>query len=81
MARSRNGSGLTQMLAERGLSQTDLASILDVDRSQVSRYVNGFSDPTLSGFRAMREALGVTADALLAAIDKAKPRHRRRRAA
>lgn len=66
------------MRANRGLSQAELAREIGVDRSQISRYEDGSSDPTLSGFRAMREALGVTADALLAAIDHPKRGRRSR---
>lgn len=72
------------MRTERGWTQGYVASRIGVDRSQISRYEDGISDPLLSGFRQLCELYGVTATALLAALDRSARRgavRRRRRVA
>jgi transcriptional regulator with XRE-family HTH domain len=79
VANGSKGSDLVRMRTDRGLTQAEVGERIGVDRSQISRYEDGLSDPLLSGFRALRELYGVTADALLAAIDRAKRGGRGRR--
>lgn len=67
-----NSSDLARMRLERGLDQGQVARLLAVDRSCISRYEAGISEPTLSGFGKLRRAYGVTADALLDAFIRAR---------
>lgn len=81
MAVQKKGSDLARMRIERGMTQEAAARLIGVDHSQISRYESGTSDPSLSVFRSMRETYGVTADALLRAIDRSKRAGARRRKA
>lgn len=78
MAHTKKGGDLARMRIERGMNQAELGRRIGVDRSQVSRYEDGSAEPSLSRFRRMREVLGVSAVALLAAFDSVRRRGRRR---
>ncbi len=50
---------------EHGLKQEDLAGLLHVSRSAVSRWENGYGTPDLENLQALADLMGVRVDALL----------------
>ncbi|MGA2037619.1 MAG: RstR family transcriptional repressor [Acidimicrobiales bacterium] len=56
---------LSALRAERGLSQSELAERAGVHLSQLGRYENGLSSPTLEVLRRLCVGLGISADRLL----------------
>jgi len=52
-------------MAERGITQKELAEMLGVSPSRVSEYMTGKSEPTLRVARLMRDKLDIDADFLL----------------
>lgn len=56
---------LKTMLAEKGMTHQDLASILGVQRQTVSLYTNGQIRPDIGALAVIAKALGVTTDWLL----------------
>lgn len=52
-------------MAERGITQKELAEMLGVSPSRVSEYMTGKSEPTLRVARLLREKLDIDADFLL----------------
>ncbi len=50
-----------------GLTQTELAKILCVDQTAISKWENGASLPTADKLRPLAKALGCTIDELLGA--------------
>ena len=52
-------------MAERGITQKELAKMLGVSPSRISEYMNGKAEPTLKVARLLREKLDIDADFLL----------------
>ena len=55
---------IRQRRSELGLSQTDLAARVGVDRRQIRRYEAGETHPTLPAAKSIARALGITLDEL-----------------
>lgn len=64
---------LVQLRKARQLTQRQLGELIDVHLTQVQRYENGSSQPTLDVLRRLAVALGVSADVLLFDIDERGP--------
>lgn len=60
------GNRLCRLRTEAGLSQAQLGEKLGVTNKAISKWENGQTQPGLDAIRKLSEALGVTADALLA---------------
>ncbi len=56
---------MSYLLDQRGLSQMEIASILEVDKSFVSRVASGERDLSTHQLRVLADALGVPLGALL----------------
>ena len=56
---------LTQLRKEKGLSQLELAEILDVSRQAVSRWENGLSVPSTDKLKQLSHLYSVSLDSLL----------------
>jgi HTH-type transcriptional regulator / antitoxin HigA len=52
-------------MAEKNITQNELAEILGVSPSQISEYMTGKAEPTLKVARLLREKLDIDADFLL----------------
>ena len=52
-------------MAERGISQKQLAEMLGVSPSRISEYMNGKAEPTLKVARLLNKKLDIDADFLL----------------
>jgi len=52
-------------MAERGISQKELAELLGVSPPRISEYLNGKSEPTLKVARLMHQKLDIDPDILL----------------
>ena len=52
-------------MAERGITQKELAKLLGVSPSRISENMNGKAEPTLKVARLLREKLDIDADFLL----------------
>lgn len=59
------GDRITKLRKESGIKQYDLADKLGVARNQISKYENGYSNPTLETLTKMAEIFNTTADYLL----------------
>lgn len=59
------GENLKKIRIMKGITQTEIAKKLDVNRSFVSNIENGKTNPTLSTITNLAEALGVTVNELL----------------
>jgi transcriptional regulator with XRE-family HTH domain len=55
---------IAELRQRAGLSQRDLARLLDLDETSISHWENGLSSPKGSRLPAVAEALGVTIDDL-----------------
>jgi len=55
---------IRQRRTELGMSQSDLAAKVGVDRRQIRRYESGEAQPTLPIAKAVAHALGITVDEL-----------------
>lgn len=53
----------------KGMSQHDLAVILEISRSHIGRLENGEKQPSLNMIFKIAEALGVTASSIIAAME------------
>jgi transcriptional regulator with XRE-family HTH domain len=62
---------LRRAIDERGISQTDLAAKVEIDRTELNRLVNGKRAPKPREAAWLIEALGVDGDAFLAGLDVA----------
>lgn len=60
-----NSSRLKELREHSGLSQGELAKLIDVHTSQISRWENGERQPSLNQLMTIARALGVTLDYLL----------------
>ena len=70
---------LTLLRKERGLTQQALAGLVDVHVSQIRRYENGSTQPTLDVIRKLAIALGVSADLLVFDKGEREPREELKR--
>ena len=52
-------------MAERGISQKELAELLNVSPSRISEYMTGKSEPTLKVARLLHQKLNIEAEILL----------------
>jgi len=52
-------------MAERGITQKELAEMLGVSPSRISEYMTGKAEPTLKVARLLRDKLDIDADFLL----------------
>lgn len=59
------GERLSRLLAERSMTQLDLASRVGVTRAAMSRYVAGEREPRFVTLSRIASELGVAVDALL----------------
>lgn len=59
------GDNLKQLRTERKLSQTELANLVKVHPTHVSRYERGQANPTVDVVRKIAEALNVSSDQLI----------------
>lgn len=59
------GENLKSIRAERGISQGELAELIGMHATHVSRYERDLTQPTLEVIRRMAQALGVSADRLV----------------
>lgn len=57
--------GLREIRLERGISQEDLAELVNVSRQTVSKWENGTVSPSADNLSQLSRALGVPVDALL----------------
>lgn len=59
------GENLKKIRTMKGITQTEIAKKLDVNKSFVSNIENGKTNPTLSTITNLADALGVTVNELL----------------
>ena len=52
-------------MAERGITQTELAGLLGVSPSRISKYMTGEAEPTLKVARLLNQKLDIDADFIL----------------
>ena len=52
-------------MAERGMTQKELAALLGVSPSRISEYMTGKSEPTLRVARLLNQKLDIDADFIL----------------
>jgi transcriptional regulator with XRE-family HTH domain len=64
---------LTALRKERGFTQKTLAHKVDVHLTQIQRYENGSTQPTLDIIRKLAIALSVSADMLIFDTDERGP--------
>ena len=55
-------------MAERGITQKELAEILDVSPSRISEYMTGKAEPTLKVARLLNQKLDIDADFILGLV-------------
>lgn len=60
---------LTRLRLRAGLSQADLAKLLNTHQPAIARLENGLSDPRLTTIKKLATALGVSEADILEAID------------
>ncbi|WP_297004225.1 helix-turn-helix domain-containing protein [uncultured Corynebacterium sp.] len=66
-------STLAQLIADRGLSQAELARRVGVTPAAMSRYLSGDREPRFVTLTAIAEELGVHVNELLQTSDEAVP--------
>jgi len=59
------GDNLRVIRVNKGITQSELAKMVNVDKSFVSNIENGKNNPTLSTITSLAKALGVSANELL----------------
>lgn len=59
------GDNLKRIRTEKGISQGEIARILETDKGFVSNIENGKTNPTLATITKLAKAVGVSADELL----------------
>ena len=67
------GDRITQLRKQIGMKQSELADTLGVTRNQVSKYENGYANPTLESLHQMCDLFNTTADYLLGRSDIPHP--------
>lgn len=70
---------LTTLRKERGLTQQALADMVAIHVSQIRRYENGTTQPTLEVIRKLAVALATSADVLVFDKDERQPREELKR--
>ena len=50
---------------EKGLTQTELATIIGVDQREISRWENGMHEPSISCLKKIAQALDCTVDEII----------------
>ena len=55
---------------KRGMTQEELANRIGISQSQIARYENGDSEPTLDTLRKLSEELNCTLDELIGKEDR-----------
>lgn len=70
---------LTELRKARGLTQQALADAVDIHVSQIRRYENGLTQPTLDVIRKLAIALATSADLLVFDKDERQPREELKR--
>lgn len=70
---------LSALRKERGLTQQALADNVEIHVSQIRRYENGTTQPTLDVIRKLAIALAVSADLLVFDKDERQPREELKR--
>ncbi len=63
------GSRIRFLRLERGLSQTALADLIDMEKPNMNRLERGGTNPTLLTLRKISTALGITVEHLLIGIE------------
>lgn len=66
---SKFAENLSALMAEKNLKAPALAKILNTDRSNITRYLQGKRFPLFQGFMAILEYFNVSADVILGRID------------
>lgn len=66
---SVDGGAIRRAREMAGLTQEALARKLHVDRSSIAHWESGKTQPSAKNFKALRRALRVTAESLLAVTD------------
>ena len=64
------GEKLQKLRTRAGLSQDQLAELLDVSRQAVSKWETGTADPSTSNLLALAKLFGVSAEELLRQVDQ-----------
>jgi transcriptional regulator with XRE-family HTH domain len=64
---------LARLRKQRGLTQEALADLVNITKTQVYRYENGSSQPTLEVIKRLAIALSVTTDQLIFEEDERQP--------
>ena len=64
-ARAKRGQILKELRIKKGLTQYDLAKLLDITQQAYQRYEYGTSEPNADGFKTLADFYGVTLDYLL----------------
>ena len=64
------GEKLQKLRTRAGLSQDQLAKLLDVSRQAVSKWETGTADPSTSNLLALAKLFGVSAEELLRQVDR-----------
>lgn len=59
------GQNLKRIRTEKGISQGEIARILETDKGFVSNIENGKTNPTLATITRIAKAVGVSTDELL----------------
>ena len=59
------GQNMKRIRAKKGMSQSDIARALGVDRGYISNIENGKKNPTIATIQKLANALGVSANELL----------------
>lgn len=63
------GERLKELRQERGLGQVKLSEYLGVSKGMISRWENGFCEPTLSNLKNIAEFFNISLDYLAGLCD------------
>ena len=64
---------LRKIRLEKQLSQTELAELLSIDRSVISKWENGTRSPTIDQAKQIADALGIRVSELIGEIPSVQP--------
>ena len=67
------GEKLQKLRTRAGLSQDQLAKLLDVSRQAVSKWETGTADPSTSNLLALAKLFGISAEELLRSVEQEGP--------
>lgn len=59
------GRNLKKLRTERGLTQTELAAVLDISRPSIAHYERGTREPSFTVLNLLCDFFDISADALL----------------